>query len=69
MTRLTTPSRSRNVCRALALIALVGCAGAHASKAHTRTMKPAHHSTQSEPKPVQKPANPEPKPVVGELMA
>jgi hypothetical protein len=69
MTHLTTPNRSRNVCGTLALIALAGCAGAHAAKTHTRTVKPAHSSTQSQAKPEQKPANPEPKPLVGELMA
>ena len=67
MTHLTTPSRTRNAWCSLALIALVGCAGAHAAKAHTRTMKPTHSSPRPEAKPA--PANPELKPLVGELMA
>ena len=69
MTHLTTSNRSLNVWCTLALIALVGCAGAHAAKTHARTVKPAHSSPRSEAKRGQKPANPEPKPLVGELMA
>jgi hypothetical protein len=67
MTQLTTPSR--NVWCALALIALLSCAGSHAAKAHSRTVKPAHSSPRSQVRQQQRPAIPEPKPLVGELMA
>jgi hypothetical protein len=68
MTYLMTFRRLRYVCSILVVIALAGCAGAHAAKAHTRTVKPAHSSPQYYSPPRQVPAVPEVKPLVGELM-
>ena len=69
MTDLKTFRRSCNACCIFAIIALAGCARAHAVKAHARTVRPAHGAVQSDSAPHQIPAVPEPKPLVGELMA
>jgi hypothetical protein len=69
VTVLKTFRRSRNVCRTLAVIALVGCAGTHAAKVHARTVRPAHGASRLDSAPHQIPSVPEPKPLVGELMA
>jgi hypothetical protein len=65
MTRLTTFRRSQYACWALFVLALAGCAGAHAAKTHARAMK----STHSAPRAHAAPAIKEPKVLVGELMA
>lgn len=70
MKYLMTIRRSRYACWTLIVIALAGCAGAHAAKAHARTVKPAQRSFRPYSAPHQAPAVPkEIKPLVGELMA
>lgn len=69
MTCLTIPKRLLYTCWTLIFVALGGCVGAHAAKAHARTMKPVHSSpttiTAPQPKPTE---TKEIKPLVGELM-
>ena len=65
MKYLTIFRPSQYACCTLIVIALAGCAGAHAAKSHTRVMKPTHSSPRSHTAPAAK----EPKPLVGELMA
>ena len=70
MTCLTTLRRSSNICWTLFVIGLAGCAGAHAAKAHARSIGPAHESHRSQSAPRRTPAaREEVKPLVGELMA
>jgi len=69
MTSLMTFRRARYACWILIAIALGGCVGAHAAKAHSRTIKPAHSAPRSDTAPRPVPEGPETKPLVGELMA
>jgi len=69
MTDLKTFTRSCIAFCTLAVIALTGCAGAHAAKGHARTVRPAHSPMRPDSARHQTPAVAEPKPLVGELMA
>jgi hypothetical protein len=68
MTNLRTARRLRTVCCTIIAAALTACAGAHATKVHARTMRPAHGAVRSITAPRNIPAVPEVKPLVGELM-
>jgi hypothetical protein len=67
MTGLNTCRRSCIACCTIAIIAVAGCAGAHAAKVRARTVKPAG-SVRSDSTPHQIRSRPELKPVVDELM-
>jgi hypothetical protein len=69
MTDLGSSARLRMACCPIIAAALVACAGAHASKAHARIVRPAHGAARSITAPRKIPAAPEVKPLVGELMA
>jgi hypothetical protein len=59
----------RTACCTVVAAAFAACAGAHASKAHARSVGPAHGAVRSNAAPRKIPAVPEVKPLVGELMA
>lgn len=69
MTDLKPSKGLRNACCTIAMISLTGCVGAHAAKVHARTVRPPHSAVGSDSARHQTPAVPEPKPLVGELMA
>jgi hypothetical protein len=69
MTCLKAPRHWRIASCTIAIIAVTGCAGAHASKVRARTAKPAHGAVRRDSAAHQVPSRPEVKPLVGELMA
>lgn len=69
MTDLKLSKGLRNACCIIAIISLTGCVGAHAAKVHARTVKPPHSAVGSDSARHPTPPVPEPKPLVGELMA
>ena len=69
MTDVKLSKGLRNACSIIAIISLTGCVGVHAAKIHARTVKPPHSAVGSDSTRHRTPAVPEPKPLMGELMA